>query len=444
MNMDKLQSLLFKVLLLILAGVLAWQSQLHYVSFDLTKNQRNSLSEDTIRLLKTISAPVKFTLLISPGSESLSTYTTLIKRYQYHQPLIEMKVVNPDLAPELLREYDIRQDGVILIQYGDKTEKLQAVSELHITNALQRLIRAKERWIVFLEGHGERHPYGDANFDISSFAKRLASQGFIIESLDLTKTPQIPDNTQVLVIASPKTDFLAGEFEQIKQYIQQGGNVLWLTEPEHPHDSLADLLHISILPGVIVDPNSQLLGLNRVDYALINDYIPTDITRYISVASIFPQAVAFEINDNTQNWSIKPLLQTQEHAWNETGKLEGEIIAGDQSDESLGPLNLALMFERELTLDKQSKLQRAVVIGDGDFLANQYLGNGANAELGLNIINWLSHDDALIAIQSKAAPDTQLILSDIQKLALAIGFLIVVPLILMVTGITIWLRRKKH
>ena len=83
------------------------------------------------------------------------------------------------------------------------------------------------------------------------------------------------------------------------------------------------------------------------------------------------------------------------------------------------------------------------MIGDADFLSNRYLGNGSNLELGFNMINWLSHDDNLIAISPRPAPDTRLELSQPQQIAIFLSFLILMPLLLLGTGLRIWLRRRK-
>ena len=88
--------------------------------------------------------------------------------------------------------------------------------------------------------------------------------------------------------------------------------------------------------------------------------------------------------------------------------------------------------------------QRVAIIGDADFLSNRYLGNGGNLEIGINLVNWLSHDDRLISISPRPAPDTRLELSSQQQLAIAIFFLLVLPLGLLVSGLRIWLKRRKR
>ena len=85
-----------------------------------------------------------------------------------------------------------------------------------------------------------------------------------------------------------------------------------------------------------------------------------------------------------------------------------------------------------------------MVIGDGDFLSNTYLGNPGKLDLGLNIVRCLSHDDATIEIRVTAAPDTTLVLGKTAQAVIAIGFLVGLPLLLLLTGLVIWLRRRRR
>lgn len=443
----RLQSSLFLVLFVIVLGLLAWLSQRHTVTIDLSANQRNSLSNETLRLIKSIEEPLKITLFVTPLNENRQVLERLFERYTQQQPLVIFESLNPDLYPALLNQYDIRFDGESLIEFGGRSEKVSQITEANITNAIQRLMRQGERWLVFLQGHGERNPYSDANHDLSTFAKQLAGKGYTIESLNLTQTNSIPDNTDVLVIASPMVPMLPGEIDLLKAYLEAGGNLLWLADPEQTTDGLeriADLLAVEFLPGVIVDPNSQLLGLDRVDFALVGEYPRHAITQNIDAISLFPQAQALEFHGDDQTWERLNFLRSGDTSWNETGTMNGEIFNGDHDDEITGPLNLGFTLATSQENDSgQISKQRIAVIGDADFISNRYLGNGANLDIGVNLFNWLSHDDNLISISPRPAPDTRLELSQTAQMVIAFGFLLILPSILFGTGLRIWLKRRK-
>lgn len=444
----RLQSGLFLVLFLAAMGLLAWLSQLNPLSFDLSANQRNSLSNESIRLVKSLQHPLKITIFISPLNENRDVLERLFRRYQAQQPLLEFRSLNPDLSPELLRQHDIRFDGETLIEYQGRSEKISKVSEALVTNAIQRLLRQGERWLVFLQGHAERNPYSERNHDFSEFASRLASKGYTIENLSLTQTNSIPQNTNVLVIASPQVALLPGEIELIDEYLENGGSLLWLADTGQTTESLeliSDRLTIDFLPGVIVDPNTQLLGLNRVDFALVADYPRHPVTQGIDSLSLFPQAQALEFNGEGEFWRQTDFLLSSNASWNETGDMAGELYNGDNDDESSGPLKIGITLAASHEKDDGSKYeQRIAIVGDADFLSNRYLGNGSNLEIGLNLANWLSHDDNLIAISPRAAPDTRLDLSQLQQIIIGVGFLLVLPLSLFGAGFTIWLKRRNR
>jgi ABC-type uncharacterized transport system involved in gliding motility auxiliary subunit len=444
----RIQSGVFLLLFITLLVLLAWLSQRYPVTIDMSSNQRNSLSQETVRLLENVDAEIEVTLFITPINERKPALEKLFKRYRQLQPKIRVQSLNPELHPDLLRTHDIRYDGEVLLQYRGRSEKITQISEANVSNAIQRLLRQGERWLVFLQGHGERNPYRETNHDYSSFAGQLASMGYTIENLNLTQTSSIPENTDVLVLASPKVPMLPGEVDLLRAYLERGGNLLWLADPEQTTDGLErimDLLTIEFLPGIIVDPNSQLLGLNRVDFALASEYPRHPVTENIDAISLFPQAQAIEFHGDEETWEKLNFLRSSDASWNETGEMKGQIYNGDHDDEINGPLNLGLTLSSSQESDTGEIInQRIAIVGDADFISNSYLGNGANLDIGINIINWLSHDDNLISINPRPAPDTRLELSKNEQIVISFTFLLILPGLLFGFGLRIWLKRRKR
>ncbi len=443
----RIQSGVFLLLFIALLAVIAWLSNRYPLTIDMSANQRNSLSQESERLVSSIEYPLEVTLFVSPINESKPLLEALFERYQQLQPNIRFRSLNPDLHPDLLRTFDIRYDGEVLLEYQGRSEKVSQVSEANVSSTIQRLLRQGERWLVFLDGHGERNPYREANHDYSLLATQLANKGYTIENLNLTQASSIPDNTDVLILASPKVPLLPGEIEILREYIEQGGNLLWLADPEQAIeglDLLEDQLAIGFLPGIIVDPNSQLMGLDRVDFTMVGEYPRHPITENLNSLSLFPQAQAIEFHGD-ESWQLQVFLRSDTRSWNETGELRGEIFNGDDEDENAGPLDIGLTLTRSLqNNDRELFEQRVAIIGDADFLSNRYLGNGSNLEIGVNLINWLSHDDRLIAISPRPAPDTRLELSQPEQLAIALIFLLLLPIGLISSGLRIWLKRRKR
>ena len=213
-------------------------------------------------------------------------------------------------------------------------------------------------------------------------------------------------------------------------------------------DPVAEALGIEILPGTVVDATTQLFGIDNPAFALIPDYPMHPITREMTSLTLYPQATALETSAPPE-WQAEALLTTLERAWTEIGPISGTIRFDEDSDERMGPLDIGFVFTRAKTKkddgnEDNGAEQRVIVIGDSDFLSNAYLGNGGNVELGLNVFNWLNHDDQFITVTARTASDVNLELGKASQIVIGFGFLFGIPLVLLGTGAAIWWRRRNR
>ena len=446
---SRLNSVAMLCLLTVLLGLLAWFSNKHNIEYDWTANGRHTLSEASQNLLAKMPDKIEVTSYARENPLLRDAVKKFIDKYQRHKPGITLHFVNPDTVPDEVRNLGVTVDGEIIVRYRNRSEHVRSDSEQVFTNALQRLARNQESWIAFIEGHGERNALGDANHDLGEWVKQLFNQGYRAQPINLSEIQAIPDNTSILVIAGARVDYLPGELEIILNYINTGGNLLWLHDPGplYKLDALANELSLKFYPGVIIDTAGQLIGINDPTISLITKslYAQHPVTDGFEYTTLFPMAGAIKILPSDK-WTAKPILSTGDHTWNETGKLEGAVEFNEGSD-TQGPLSIGLSLERDVNTKKGDELitkqQRIVVIGDGDFLSNTYLANSGNNELGTRIINWLSSNDDFISIPPKIANDTQLNMSSTVLGIMGIGFLFIMPAALIVIGITIGVRRKK-
>ena len=451
----RLQNVLFVILFLSVAGLLAWLSTLYTYQSDWTANGRNTLSQASVAILKELNAPVTITAFVREETTLLrKRIAELSGRYQRYKPDMTLDFVDPDVEPQRVRELGITSEGELVIAYQGRTEQIDNVSENSLTNALQRLVRGGDRTIAFLEGHGERNYQGDASYDLSSWVRQLKAKGIKVRGLNLGTSTAVPKDVSVVVIAGPQVKVLPGEATILKQYISEGGNLLWLADPGELHGlaPLADELGIKIVPGIIMDPNiaqvgKMLFGTDDPRVTLVASYGTHPIVKGFQLNTLFPLAAGIKVQDNTA-WDHETFLQTLSNTWSETSQTSGQITFDPASDIT-GPLAIGVALTRKngQTNDKtedQDSSQRIVVMGDGDFLSNGFLGGGGNLQLAMNIINWLLQDDELIAIPAKTAQDLSLELSDTEIAAIGFGFLLVLPLGLLGSGLLIWYRRRKR
>lgn len=447
-NQIRFQNVLFIILFSTVIGLLAWLSTQYRFESDWTKNNRNTLSDASIQLLKQIPAPVKITTFIPDGNllSNRQYIKELIKKYQKYKNDITLEIINPDIAPDLVRKLKVTNYGEVVVEYLGRNEHISQLKEQTLTNTLQRLLRQGERKLLFTSGHGERKPHGRANFDWNTFSEKLKIKGITTELLKLNETPDIPDVAAV-VIASPQVDFLPGEVKLLVDYVKRGGNLIWVQEPGtslYGLRPLADLLGINFYPGTIVDPTAQMMNVKDPSFALVTSYPPHAISRNFQYMTIFPKAVGIIHNKINEAWIGTPFLQTVARSWSETGVLKGAVDYNADSD-FVGPLTIGLALQRNTNnkdLNDKLKNQRLVILGDGDFVSNTYIGNQGNLNIGHNIVNWISNDDSFISIPSSTSVDSQIIISDLVGAIIGLIFLVVLPLALLIAGLLVWYKRR--
>ncbi|MCU7906905.1 MAG: GldG family protein [Candidatus Thiodiazotropha sp. (ex Epidulcina cf. delphinae)] len=436
----RLNDLLFYLLMGTILVLSAWLSGRYDGQWDWTRQGSNSLNPISVDILQRTSGPLKVTAYVSETASLRDRIRRFVGRYQHLKPDMALIFVDPLRHPDAARRQGISLSGEILLSYNDREERIQQLDEERFSNAILRLGQIKEHWIAGLTGHGERDLLGKANHDLGEFGKSLKQQGYQVIGLDLATTPTPPDNTALLVIASPLRPLLPGEISLLHDYLEGGGNLLLLSDPGNQvaQSLIRELTGIEQLPGTIVDANVRELGIDNPAVALVPKYPDHSATRGFSLLTLYPQAAALSVATGN-DWEIAPLLQTLDRSWNETGPLTGEIARNAQSGEAAGPLTLGLALSRQ----RQDKEQRLLVIGDGDFLSNSFLNNAGNLDLGLSLSRWLVGDERLIGIPAPQANDQELHLSKLAIGIIGLGSLIVLPLMLLLTGgIMTWRRNR--
>ena len=104
---------------------------------------------------------------------------------------------------------------------------------------------------------------------------------------------------------------------------------------------------------------------------------------------------------------------------------------------------MVLALTRPNLRAETGRVQRVLVVGDGDFLSNAQLGAYGNRALGLNLLRWLSGEDGLLRPAAGPAPAAGLTLERTRRLLLGVGSLVLLPGLFLVAGLTMrWVRSR--
>ncbi|WP_348767557.1 GldG family protein [uncultured Salinisphaera sp.] len=437
--------------LIVVAALMAGAvSQRFSISADWTAGNRNSLSPASRQVLDALDAgPVSFTAYIYPGPRRAEVAERL-ERYTRASSQVHLDFVDPARDPQQVRALGIGDKGAVQIRYQGRSQTVTDFSEKSVTNALQKLSVAKNQWVVFLSGHGERSPAEESNGGYSELAAALDAQGMATRSLNIAEAAAIPDNAALVVVASPQRSLLPGEVRMLRDYVERGGALLWADDPgpRYGLEPLARDLGLSWLPGTVIYPDFRELGTGHPAIALVANYPNTPITENLTQIGLFPYAGALARLDNAaaKGWKAETFLRSSTRSWLETGPIDGQQSLTFQPDQGdiRGPLDMGIALTRAVQTDAGRFAQRVAVIADSDFMTNGHLERLGNRPLALALFQWLAFRDAQIAVDVAKAPDTRLQLSPAQIRGFWWVYVLILPLGLIGFGLLRWQRRRRR
>jgi ABC-type uncharacterized transport system involved in gliding motility auxiliary subunit len=439
----RVQSWLFLFLFFALVMLVAFLARTYQKEWDVTRSARNTLSQATLDLLQQLEGPLTVTAYALTQDPSGTDVHKLIEErmrpYRRAKPDFELELVDPREQPKRTEAAGVRSPNELIIEYRKRTERLRVSewSEQTFANALMRLARGSANLVMWIEGHGERRLDGIANHDLGEFGRQLQQKGLKLNSLNLAIAPEVPANVALLIITTPQVDVHPQEVAKLQRYLEGGGSLLWLIDPEPLRglDPLAEMLGLVLTPGTVVDFAFRPVSGPPV-FAVAASYGQHPVTSAFRYNSTFPYARQIGVSES-DDWQITPLIDVAQRGWVEVGKLD-EKPTFDASRDIRGPVTIAAAFERTVG-DRQ---QRVIVVGSGSFLSNTYLDRG-NLQLGIAMVNWLAAEDDLVAIDPRPAPDAHIEIGQATLYAIALFFLLVLPVAFVLTGAIVWWRRRK-
>jgi gliding motility-associatede transport system auxiliary component len=432
--------------------------------WDLTSNKQYSLSDQSVKLLKGLDAPVK--VRVFDKETEFERYRTRLGAYEYQSDKkLSVDYVDPDRHPLDAKQYDVQTYGTIVLEYKGRREKVASDSEQDVTSSLMKAINPQEKKVYFLSGHGEKDPASsDQRTGYSGVADALKADNYQFEKLVLAQTNMIPADATALVIAGPKTDLLQNEATLISEYLTKGGKLLVLLDPPDdikkpaPMPQVEGLLRqwgINATQTVVVDVSGRT---NDATAAVAAAYPQHPITERFELVTIFPLARAITpLTDNPQR-AAQTFVQTSARSWAETNfaqlqdadALKPEPDKGDLP----GPVSLAVAASApvggdEKPADKPADGEqpkkpetRVAAFGDSDFATNAVLGLQGNRDLFMNSLNWIAQQESQISIRPRDPADRRITLTENIRSALAWVTIVIIPLGVFGAGVFSWWRRR--
>lgn len=435
--------------------------------FDLTSNQLYSLGDKSKEILKGLNKDVEIYGLFDVGTinsdESLTKIKEVLNQYQKY-PHIKVTYIDPDKNPGFVKKIDPSgikdiKKGDFVVKSGNKVRKLLAdeiiytdydqstgqakgsyfTGEQGFTGAIKFVISDKTPVVYFTSGHGE----GNADSDYRNLRAQLEANNYEVKSINLVTSAKIPEDAEILMVASPKSDLSADDKARIKDFLNNGGKAIFLfdsQESDVKYTQFDDLLK-DFNVGLNYDKvkeNDQKRFLPKNPYAILLDVPKSAVIPIDRYQLVLSNSRSINILKNQKDYIIPTsLMKTSNTA-------VGEQIDKSRGNDNKGPLDLAVAVENKGGM-KSSKI---IVMGNGLFISDSAVSqNPQYYQYGYNFftmsLNWMMDKKNDVVIEPKTMDTVSMkIGSASQALILAFVVVIIFPLLILGSGLFVWMRRR--
>ena len=457
------------ILVVILIGIFIFinifVNRLNINPIDFTKEKLYTISDESKEQVKNINQDVHIYFF---GYDEDNSCVILAKQYHDANEKISAEAIDINKRPDLAQKYGIDSNtsvGIIVesperykvltsedfVTYDTTTFETIDITEQKLTNSIIDTTIAKKPHIYFLTSHGEAEITKDL-ITINAFIQNEINE---VSSLDLLQS-DVPEDCDVLVIASPKKDFEEIETNKILDFINKGGNILWLNDPyiidvELPNvNKILEKFGFDFSKGMIAEQDSSKIILQN-PFLIIPNISYHEVTKdlYTNTGVIFAGAGRINFKDdeklnelglevNTLVTSSEQAVYIEDYSAESISKSNGEI----------GQFTLGAEIIKKIDDSTNSKM---IVYSNCNFITDTTASETTNMKLVnlynnkdliLNSLAYLTDRGDAIRIRKDSGMVAYTATQKQDNIVKIIIF--VVPIIIIIIGIIIWqVRRRK-
>lgn len=442
-------------------------------SIDVTMQKLYSITDDTRQLLASLEEDVTIYVLENEKTQD-ETLGKMLERYESGSSHIRVVYKDPAVYPSFYTGYT---DGNIsrnsLIVESGKRYKVLDFSDLYqsemdyttysssvtgydgegqLTSAITYVTNSENPVIYQLTGHEEQEISG-------SFADAVSKLNVTLESLNLLEHAEIPEDAAALVINAPKKDLSAEDVTKIRAYLDKGKKAVitvgYTEEKLSNFESILAAYGVTVAEGLVLEADQTAFYqvpyylLTKASYdaaasAVSGDYIFVPYAKglqYPKEGDAEPEAAAEGESEGAEDQetsvSYQEILSTSSQAYSKANAASMETFEKEAGDID-GPFALGLCIRKgDTTLYAFS--------GNDIFTeeASQMV-YGNNAALFAGVLSQFVDNGTVSVIPVKNYGYERLTIHQAGVVLSGLVMAIVVPVVLLIAGIVIWIRRRRR
>ena len=440
------------------------------ITLDMTESGSFTLTNTTTEIIERVNRPVQIIGFYSPGLVTQQEIDDQFYRlYETaSEGMITRRYIDPDEQPALAQSYNARDGDVFLAYVNDEGEPdfttIQFVTdtgtqERDMTQALSRLLLSGSITVYFDLSLGELDPLDNSASGLSIINQLIRENGLITQPLTLeglaTNGDPIPADATVIILARPRIDPSPEAIQLLDDYLQNGGSLFILADTQSDfmtQDSpfntyMWENYGLRMFDAVVVDSGaSGETELDIISAIIFESEISAGIdpTNDPESATQFRIARPIEVNEEPPVANGRIIMSSQD-SFGETNLeslFQENTYFPDPGEDIPGPLTTVAFAD-----DRANGGARILLIGDSDFITNgQITSPLGNAYLFTDGLGWLTDFNNQVTFTPEArTTNIPIVFISAQQLdQIAFLTVILIPGIVLASGIFVWFRRSRR
>lgn len=479
--------LLVAILIAIFILINSAVSYFDFTAIDCTKSQDLTLTDESKERVKDIDKEVNIYFI---GWYDTHQDYILAKQYNKANSKINVEIIDATENLEIANKYNVSNDDyAIIVESGEVSRTLYYyddiltydsnhntvdLAEQKLTSAILNVTSNKVPKAYFLTGYTQYSLSSSGGLSILS--QYLNDEVLEYEELSILNKQKVPDDCDTLIIMTPSKDFDDMTRDAIIDYINKGGNILWLNGAYTENKDFKNVNKVLAEYGIdkfekgcvySTDSNNIIFGLST---CFMPEIQYTDVTKdvYQGMGVVFFAPTKININDDKLTdlnvertdliWSGEKTYYTTDSDGNtdKSKDEEGSFVLGAKmvktisSDDDNDSGDDADDSENNTDDSDENKITSTLIIyGNDYFVTDLQLASDPmalllnNMDLGLNSLAHLTENDVNITIRkSYSDSKTTFTPSDADK-ALIMKIIFIVPIVIIGVGVIVWVSRKR-
>lgn len=439
------------VLITVMVNLLVRSLPEKYTEFDFSENKIYTLSSKTKTIAAALQQDVVLYHVVRPGAESLMV-SELLQKYEAESKHIRCETVDPVANPAFIKNYTeapLTENSIIVVsgsrykiitlenmfritydmEVGQPVQVFDG--EAQLTSAIGQVTGKKRPVVYVLAGHGE-YPLEQ------SFLNIAEKENYILRDLQLLSAGGVPEDAALVLAAESGVDISEQERKYLETYLAEGGSLLLMTDYSnggYPNwEVLGRSYGLSLLNGIAVeqDGSRALAGYPTFVLPYLYRHPITEGMMGANQLYLIAAAQGIEMAEQLpEGVQVSRLMTTSEKSY--------LAVEGEEKPSVMGPFCLAAAAEKS----DHSKL----VWISSTSLLNSMIDSqvsGANSDFLMNTMNWLSNRDEKSSIRPKNLFTNGFAVSSTQVHVWSIVLIVLVPVLILLIGAVIVLRRRKR